>query len=545
MKKLKLLIPTIALSLTGVVVPTVTSCSEDDKIEEIKIEGDETVYFTKTYTYKAFIFIGGKWKETTEVTWSIVDLDGCGASLSENGQLTAGDFEGNVQITATSKDDPSLTFSLNVHVASPIESITITAPRISTPGGKGLFKATVKPAQESFLTAVTWSIENEYEVESRIDSQSGELTVGSKFENVTVVATSIADPNKSAKVTVSVGSYVTKFEFTGPDGLKTNGSPHDYSDDVKIEVVTGLSDHVNWNVNVGQTGSTWDSSTKTLTPGNTPGEVTMTLVPAIDKELQKVIKIQIADKFTEYDTDSNSAWVKSFNNKVSKLSDDCDSIIASTYDGKPVTSIGSHAFEYNTLQKITIPNTITNIGDYAFAESTGQMEVYFENNSQLEYIGVGAFLNSNIKYIQSLPSSINYIAAAAFAYDPSSTDHNLKSIDFSNLNSSELHIGSEIFEGRAGLESISFPNNPNFTSINSKTFNFAGLKEIEIPATITRIEESAFGSCFSLKRIKFAGNKDQWLKSERVSPWHHDAPATKIYCVADKQWAGLDETNSN
>lgn len=41
--------------------------------------------------------------------------------------------------------------------------------------------------------------------------------------------------------------------------------------------------------------------------------------------------------------------------------------IASEYNGKPVTSIGYHAFQYcRSLTNVTIPNSVTSIGDYAF-----------------------------------------------------------------------------------------------------------------------------------------------------------------------------------
>src|SRR5262245_2017510 len=43
-----------------------------------------------------------------------------------------------------------------------------------------------------------------------------------------------------------------------------------------------------------------------------------------------------------------------------------DIVIASTYNGYPVTSIGDTAFRFcNNLKSVTIPNSVTNIGAFA------------------------------------------------------------------------------------------------------------------------------------------------------------------------------------
>src|SRR5947207_9688430 len=43
-----------------------------------------------------------------------------------------------------------------------------------------------------------------------------------------------------------------------------------------------------------------------------------------------------------------------------------DIVIASTYNGYPVTSIGDNAFIGTGLTSVTIPNSVTSIGQYAF-----------------------------------------------------------------------------------------------------------------------------------------------------------------------------------
>src|SRR5215471_8483754 len=50
---------------------------------------------------------------------------------------------------------------------------------------------------------------------------------------------------------------------------------------------------------------------------------------------------------------------------------DANLVIPSTIDGLPVTSIGTGAFAGNSLTSVTIPNSVTNIGDFAFEYCLG------------------------------------------------------------------------------------------------------------------------------------------------------------------------------
>jgi hypothetical protein len=56
-------------------------------------------------------------------------------------------------------------------------------------------------------------------------------------------------------------------------------------------------------------------------------------------------------------------------------------IIPSTIDGLPVTSIGASAFFIKPIKSITIPASVTFIGDYAFEDCALLRSVYFEGNA--------------------------------------------------------------------------------------------------------------------------------------------------------------------
>ena len=110
--------------------------------------------------------------------------------------------------------------------------------------------------------------------------------------------------------------------------------------------------------------------------------------------------------------------------------------------------IGNNAITRTDITNITIPASVTSIGDYAFSASSNLATVIFEEGSQLESIGDYAF----------------------------SVSRNLKAV---------------IFEEDSQLESIgnyAFQNCNNLTSIT-------------IPASVTSIGERALTGCYSLVYI--------------------------------------------
>jgi len=98
------------------------------------------------------------------------------------------------------------------------------------------------------------------------------------------------------------------------------------------------------------------------------------------------------------------------------LSEECDVVIPSEYNGFPVTKISSNIFwnqEY--LRSLTIPATVTHINEYAFSNCVNLEKVIFEEGSQLDIISSGAFTNcSSLKEIE-LPESLEVIEGAAFS----------------------------------------------------------------------------------------------------------------------------------
>lgn len=153
-----------------------------------------------------------------------------------------------------------------------------------------------------------------------------------------------------------------------------------------------------------------------------------------------------------------------------------EAVIPSTYEGKSVTAIEDDAFFGCGIISITIPDSVTSIGDTAFCWSYSLKSVTFGENSQLTTIGDSAF---------------NYCTS---------------------------------------LESITIPD--SVTSIGAAAFrDCASLASITIPNSVTSIGANAFRSCASLITITFDGTIEQWDSITKDSfMWNAGVPATTVTC---------------
>ncbi len=193
-----------------------------------------------------------------------------------------------------------------------------------------------------------------------------------------------------------------------------------------------------------------------------------------------------------------------------------------------VKTIGEHAFDMCTsLASVSMPESVTSIGDYAFNSCLCLSGIYIPEG--VTYIGKCAFKNTVITDI-SIPSSVSEIGDAALASNSLNTitvsennnnyctlDGILYNKDFSTLVKAPVTIESctipesvsainnYAFNKCTKLTSISIPG--NITSIGDYVFmDCASLTEIHIPESVKSIGDYAFYSCVKLSNISFPDN---------------------------------------
>ena len=207
---------------------------------------------------------------------------------------------------------------------------------------------------------------------------------------------------------------------------------------------------------------------------------------------------------------------------------DKEIIIPSEYDAKPVTSIGSYAFNNCAgLTSITIPNSVTSIGHSAFYNCTGLTSITipdsvtyiggsaFSGCSSLEnitipFVGAKAGVTSSdtyqypFGYIFGTSSYTGGVATKQYYYgfSTSSTTYDTYYIP-SSLKSVAVTGGNILygaFSKCTGLTTVTIGN--SVTSIGDWAFsNCSGLTSITIPNSVTSIGGSAFSGCTGLTSV--------------------------------------------
>ena len=176
--------------------------------------------------------------------------------------------------------------------------------------------------------------------------------------------------------------------------------------------------------------------------------------------------------------------------------------------GNEVETIPAACCSGMNITSITIPNSVTSIGDYAFADCTGLTSVTIPNSvtsigewafngcsgltSPVYNAHVFAFMPTAYSGAYTIPDGIESIAGGAF-----SDCTGLTSVTIGN---SVTSIGFSAFCDCSGLTSVTIGN--SVTSIGYSAFaRCTGLTSVTIPNSVTSIGDQAFYYCSGLTAI--------------------------------------------
>jgi hypothetical protein len=150
----------------------------------------------------------------------------------------------------------------------------------------------------------------------------------------------------------------------------------------------------------------------------------------------------------------------------------CELSIPSAIDGVPVSSIAETAFtSRRVITSISIPASVTSIGQYSFYGCSGLTSLSFESGIAIESIEASTFT-----YCTALPSI--------------------------TIPASVTSIGLTAFESCSSLTSIDFESGSALTNIVNNAFiNCTALASFSIPSGVTRIGKGAFQNCTALSSL--------------------------------------------
>ena len=263
----------------------------------------------------------------------------------------------------------------------------------------------------------------------------------------------------------------------------------------------------------------------------------------IPASVQYTGSIDNCPKFTTFEVDANNEYLSA--SKDGKILYNKDKTTLKAYPSasgdvtipNSVTSIGSYAFYYcSSLTSVTIPDSVTSIDNYAFANcenlesvTIGAGVTSIESNSfrgcsSLTNIKVSA---NNQKYSSDgkmllskdkttllmypsatgdvkIPNGVKTIGSGAFYY--------CRSLTSVTIPDSVTTIGSYAFENCENLESVTLGK--NVKTIGYGAFEYCrSLTSVTIPDSVTSIGYAAFRDCESLTSVTFE-NTSGWNYSD-------------------------------
>lgn len=225
-----------------------------------------------------------------------------------------------------------------------------------------------------------------------------------------------------------------------------------------------------------------------------------------EEEFNDIFVVDNVEYIVEYDEDDDAyASVLGYETDGENNSLLAEKVVIPSkvqYNGESLTVkyIYSAAFyECETLREITLPSTITEIGDYAFEEAINLSKIVIPDDCRFEYFGNSVFDGTRVLDYLSEKSPDGEIILGQnvlYAYLGTATDYTVPD---------KITIIADLCFFGSGIKNITIPETVEY--IGPYAFeSCTGLKEITVPDSISDISDGAFSCCTNLEKINLGDN---------------------------------------
>ena len=161
-----------------------------------------------------------------------------------------------------------------------------------------------------------------------------------------------------------------------------------------------------------------------------------------------------------------------------------------------ITNIGSYAFHSSGLSSISLPSSLIQISEYCFRNCDSLASVVIPEG--VTTIAYYAFYNSNNLKKITVPETVSYVGEGAFFGTAVTTAGPIGGGYDYEFGWTET-IPNNAFREMSKLTSAVIPE--GITSIGTYAFYSSGLSSISLPSTLTAVMDHSFNNCDSLTSI--------------------------------------------
>ena len=472
------------------------------------------------------------------------------ARLSKDGVLTTLST-GTVTVRAQCVQNPAISDEITVTVLPPtgtLTSLTVTTLN-DYPGdaelGKPVQMIPVFTPANAADRSVTWSVENGTGT-ATIDENGllTPLTVG------TVTVYAMTPGGIEGASTVNIVRYAEEITIllNGKEDISRLGAGESLELSFRLSPEDTTTKEVEWSV-TNQTGwaklYTHNNDDYFKLTGQKAGTVILTATAKDSKQVVATKELTITDTIRSYALSDGSGnlyyntetgWITGADETVKNV------LIPAQIDGVTIVGIDPYAFtkrdSYNgyveantTLTSVSIPNTIVEIGESAFAYCTALSTVRFASGSKLTTIGENAFYQCSSITSLTIPDNVQSIGVEAF-YELGNLKYLTMSGELdttgwlSTSYSDRYQLETLTLTGQYVCEGVKNTYNwgddwrsirgrnakkvilsEGITAISNGAFsNCSKIEQVVFPSSLKAIGEYAFDDCRSIEQIDFPAN---------------------------------------
>ena len=199
------------------------------------------------------------------------------------------------------------------------------------------------------------------------------------------------------------------------------------------------------------------------------------------------------------------------------------------------SSGANYYFNGELLEDLVIPDTVTSIDRWTFANCTSIKSVTLSGN--LKSIGFEAFKGcSNLQEVHLNGTIEDWCNLTNASDGVGPRFYGQKDLYFGNVLAQEITIPGNVnkismstFSGYKSLTNVTILEGVTYIGLHSFV-NCEKLTSIVLPATLTEISISAFENCSNLDTIVFNGTIEQWAEIVKDYGWNTNVPATTVQC---------------